>query len=165
MSVQGSRGSKPSLNKKRFPILAIDYGEKRFGIAISDSKGIVSTSLGTLSISKNIGIGDIIEQIRVITTQNRVSSILLGLPQAFEKAYEINRDRIKRFGQMISEATGLEVYYYDESYSSKQATAVMIETGKTRTQRRKDVDSVAAALFLQEYLDGNNSKQLQNRNR
>lgn len=41
----------------------------------------------------------------------------------------------------------------------------MIETGKTRTQRRKDVDSVAAALFLQEYLDGNNSKQLQNRNR
>ena len=66
------------------PILAIDYGQKRFGLSISDSKGIVASPLNVLYITKKRGQEEVILDILKIIDEYKVQSILIGKPQIFE---------------------------------------------------------------------------------
>lgn len=143
------------------PILAIDYGEKRIGLAISDSKGVIASPLDVLKITKNRGIDIILEDILLVVEEYRVKSILVGKPQEFEKSYSKSTKKIESFAKKLSDLINIPVIFQDESYSTTQAQNMLLSLGQSTRSSRGKIDMISATLFLQEFL---NSKQKQNEN-
>lgn len=156
MSDQESKGLKQSLNKdKSHPILAIDFGDRRVGLAISDMKGIVSTPLTVIQRTKNKSLNDLIEEILYIAAENRVRTIILGLPQSFVEAHNKIREKIKIFEKRLKEKTDIPIIFYDESFSTSTAQNMLLSLGHNSRSTKDKIDMVSAAIFLQEYLDRN----------
>jgi putative Holliday junction resolvase len=140
------------------PILAIDYGDKRIGLAISDSKGILATPLEVLEITKRRNIDSLIEDILNILVENRVKTILLGKPQKFDKYDNSTVKKIERFKEKLSKLTQLPIIYQDESYSTTEAQNVLLSLGQNTKSSKHKIDKIAATVFLQEFLNSESNK-------
>lgn len=136
-----------------YPILAIDFGTKRLGIAVSDSNGVISTPLDTLRITKNRGILELIEDIKALALEYRVKSILVGKPQSFNIDQDINHRRIDNFINTLAKRIEVPIQTWDESFSTSTAKDMLLSTGQHFKQTKEKIDSVAASVFLQEYLN------------
>lgn len=136
-----------------YPILAIDYGQKHIGIAISDSKGIVSSPLEVIQVTKTRTIELISKRLSEICSDRRVKSLLFGMPQSFEVEHNINQVRIQQFIDDITKEIKLPYTTYDESFSTAQAKDMIKEKGSNFKKKKNMIDSYAASIFLQEYLD------------
>lgn len=142
--------------KTQYPILAIDYGDKHFGLAISDSKGIIASPLEVISITKNKTVENMIDEIIIIAEENNIKTFLIGLPQAFTPVQERTKDKIKKFSKMLESRTKTRIIFYDESFSTTEAQNMLTFSGQNTKRSRSKIDKVAATVFLQEFL---NSKQ------
>lgn len=130
-------------------ILAIDYGGKRTGIAVTDPLQIIATGLTTIASH------DLIPFLKKYFAEEQVELVIIGLPKNWDESdthgtplAEAAIKRIqKEFPQMPLKAV-------DERYTSKMAKAAMIEMGMKKAQRRdkKIVDEIAATIMLQEYM-------------
>ncbi len=141
----------------QYPILAVDYGTKHIGIAISDFKGILATPLEVLHITPANGYEKIVEKIADICDQNKVQTILLGKPQIFEISQQKTLKKIERFEEILKNGVKLPIVNYDESYSTVTAQDMLLYTSQSTKKSRKKIDSVAAAVFLQEFLNSNSN--------
>jgi len=139
----------------QYPILAIDYGTKNIGIAISDFKGIIATPLEVLRISPKHGYEKIIEEIGEICERNKVQTVLLGKPQVFEISHKRTLKKIEKFEKLLKKGLNLPIINYDESYSTVTAQDMLLYTRQTVKSSKNKIDSVAAAVFLQEFLNSN----------
>jgi putative Holliday junction resolvase len=139
----------------QYPILAIDYGTKNIGLAISDFKGIIATPLEVLHIRANHGYDKIIEEIADVCDRNKVQTILLGKPQIFEISHKKTLKKIEKFEKILKEGVKLPIINYDESYSTVTAQDMLLYTKQTVKSSKDKIDSVAAAVFLQEFLNSN----------
>ena len=139
--------------KVEYPILAIDYGDKHFGLAISDSKGIIASPLEVLTITKKKNRDIIIEEILEIAEEYRVRSLLVGIPQPFTETQQQTSKKIENFIESLSEKTNLPIITYDESFSTTQAQNVLTSSGQNTQSSRKKIDKIAATVFLQEFLN------------
>jgi putative Holliday junction resolvase len=139
----------------QYPILAIDYGTKNIGLAISDFKGIIATPLEVLRIRPNHGYEKIIEEIADICERNKVQTLLLGKPQIFEVAHKRTLKKIENFEKLLQKGINLPIVNYDESYSTVTAQDMLLYTKQTTKSSKNKIDSVAAAVFLQEFLNSN----------
>lgn len=135
-------------------VLAVDYGEKKTGLAISDELGVVTTKLPVLFADKQALRLDGLKQI-VIEFDPDI--ILFGVPLLNSHSDNPQVIRIKEFAELLKielekDATSLtsipKFVFWDESFSSQRA-----EEGRTRAYVNKKADSDAARLFLQEFLD------------
>lgn len=126
--------------------LAIDYGLKKHGIAISDDDGYVSTPLGNIA---NYGELASAKAIISFIELYKIDTVVIGFPFSYRPEQEETRmvKAIKRMKSYLEENVKVKVDFWDESYSSKIA-----ERG-LRGKARKNSDSLAASYFLQEYLD------------
>ncbi|MGI6423259.1 MAG: Holliday junction resolvase RuvX [Candidatus Dojkabacteria bacterium] len=140
------------------PILAIDYGDKRIGLAISDSKGILATPLDVLEITKRRGIDEILQDILNIANEYRVKTILLGKPQQFDIKESKSIKKIETFKKSLSKLTNLPIIYYDESYSTIEAQNMLLSLGQHIKSSKGKIDKIAATLFLQEFLNSETQK-------
>ena len=138
-----------------YPILAIDYGDKHFGLAVSDYKGILATPLDIVSISQNRTVEDVITDILNYTEEYKVKTLLIGQPQPFEKQQKRTNKKIDKFIELIKQKTDLPIITQDESYSTSNAQNMLKETGQNIKGTRGKIDKVAATVFLQEFLDNN----------
>lgn len=145
----------------KYPILAIDFGTKHFGLAVSDFKGILATPLEVLSITTNNTQDKIIDNILSICEEYRIKSLLLGYPQAFVEHHKKTQNKIEHFKKKLEEKTPLPIYLYDESFSTTSAENMLISSGQNTKGFRKKIDKIAATVFLQEFL---NSEQKKNEN-
>ena len=139
-----------------YPILAIDYGTKRLGIAVSDSKGIVSTPLKTLTLTRNRDIVDLIDEIKILIEEYKITTVLIGKPQEFSSDYKINSNRIETFANTLRKRISLNIVFSDESYSTSSAKDMIVSKGQHYKNKKENIDSIAASIFLQEYLDNQN---------
>ena len=139
------------------PILAIDYGRKRIGLAISDAKGIIASPLDVLHITEKKDEDTVIKEILDIAKEYRVKTILLGMPQEFEKQYIKTTKRIDFFKEKITQLTDIPVITYDESYSTTEAKNMLLSLGQNSKSSKHKIDKVAATVFLQEFLNSNTS--------
>ena len=139
----------------QYPILAVDYGTKHIGIAISDFKGILATPLEVLHITPANGYEKIVEKIADICDQNKVQTILLGKPQIFEISQQKTLKKIEKFEEILKKGVKLPIINHDESYSTVTAQDMLLYTSQSTKKSRKKIDSVAAAVFLQEFLNSN----------
>lgn len=144
-----------------YPILAIDYGDKHFGLAISDSKGIIASPLEVISITKSKNRETIIEEILELANEYRAKSILVGMPEAFIQSQQKTVQKIQNFIKLLSQKTKLPIITYDESFSTTRAQNVLISSGQNTKGSRRKIDKIAATVFLQEFLNSetkNNEK-------
>lgn len=130
-------------------ILAIDYGNKRTGLAVTDPLRIIATSLDTITT------GDVIPYLRSYFQQEEVDEIVLGLPAKLDnsdtnvtKAVHLFKDKLEQ------EFTGKAIHLHDEKFTSKMALDAMIAGGMKKKDRRKkeNVDKISAVIILQSYL-------------
>lgn len=140
------------------PTLAIDYGEKNFGLAISDSKGIIASPLDTLSISKNTDIQTIINNIENICQEYRVKRIIVGMPQVFEQNQRRTEKKINKFLDLLKNTLSIPILTYDESFSTSEAKNMLTSSGQNFKSYKNKIDRVAATVFLQEFLNSENQK-------
>jgi putative Holliday junction resolvase len=139
----------------QYPILAIDYGTKNIGLAISDFKGIIATPLQVLRVKSGNGYEKIIEEIADICDRNKVQTVLLGKPQIFEISHKKTLKKIEKFEELLKKGIKLPTITYDESYSTVTAQDMLTYTKQTVKSSKDKIDSVAAAVFLQEFLNSN----------
>ncbi len=139
------------------PILAIDYGDKRFGLAISDNKGLIASPLKVLEITKNRGQEELIKDMLEIIEEYKIKSILIGKPQMFEKQYEKTLKKIDKFVTNLSSQTSLPLLFQDESYSTTQAQNMLLSLGQSSKSSKGKIDMISATVFLQDFLNSVNS--------
>jgi putative Holliday junction resolvase len=130
-------------------LLGIDPGEARVGLAVSDPRGVIAVPVGVYA---RRGEGDT-EALADIARREGAETIVVGLPLRLDGTAGPQARRARRLGRALEAASGLPVVFWDERFSSREATRRMIEAGVSRHRRRTDQDAAAAAIILQEYLD------------
>jgi putative Holliday junction resolvase len=96
-----------------------------------------------------------VEEIAEICDSNKVQTILLGKPQIFEVAHKKTLKKIEKFEKLLQDGINLPIVNYDESYSTVTAQDMLLYTKQTAKSSKDKIDSVAAAVFLQEFLNSN----------
>lgn len=131
-------------------ILAIDHGEKRIGLAISDSTGTIANPLRVIyHVSRVVDAGQVAE----LASQNDVGLIIIG--QSFDEEGHPNLAgrRAARFAKALQDQTDIPVELWDESLSTQEAQSARIEMGVSRRKRSGHLDELAATVILQSYLE------------
>lgn len=131
-------------------ILAIDFGSKRSGLAITDPLGLTVQPLPYL---KNIGISDFLARLKDIVKEKGVEKIVLGLPLSLDGSLGPKARECRNLARKIEDACGVPVDMEDESFTSREADEILIEElGVSRKKRKEARDSLAACLILKSYL-------------
>lgn len=131
-------------------ILAIDYGRKRTGIAVSDPSQIIATGLDTLST------GVVMEFLRTYMIKEKVDTIVIGEAKQMDASDSESMEFIRPFYEKVVKAfPGCNVHLYDERFTSKMAFRAMIDGGlkKKDRQNKATVDKVSAVLLLQSFME------------
>jgi putative holliday junction resolvase len=162
MSDQTLNASKQFLNKTNInlikpPLLGIDYGSKNFGLAITDSKGIVASPLENIK-TKDGNVEKVLMRIQKIINEYQIKTIVLGLPQEFNSVHQKTTKKIMNFKDKLEKLTNMDVLLYDESYSTVNSYSALRELGQKQKKTKKRIDSVASAYFLQELINIKNRK-------
>ncbi len=136
-------------------VLAIDHGEKRIGLAISDQTGTIANPL---TVIKHVSRAIDAAQVATIASENEVGLIVIG--QSFDEEGQPNLAgrRAARFADALGGQTELPVELWDESFSTNIARTARIQMGVSRKQRAGHLDQLAATVILQSYLDAQTSK-------
>ena len=136
------------MNKR---IVALDVGDRRIGIAVSDPLGITAQPLETYT---RVGYGPDSRHIAQIAEKYETDQILCGLPRNMDGTQGFQVEKVKEFAAKLEEL-GLSVQYYDERMTTMLAEGALLEANMRREDRKKKVDMVAAVVILQSYLDSN----------
>jgi len=136
--------------KEKERILAIDFGEVRIGLAISDPMGITAQPLNTL---KRKGKKQDVAYIADIVSQNSASLVIIGLPLKKDGSEGTIFKSVQKFTRSLEVAISpIPVEYADERFTTVQAEALLIEADVSRAKRKEKIDTMAAQLILQGYL-------------
>ena len=130
-------------------IVALDVGDRRIGIAVSDALGITAQPIETYT---RVGYGPDVRRISQIAQQYETNRILCGLPLNMDGTRGFQAERASQLAEKLEEA-GLVVSYYDERMTTVLAEDALLEANMSRENRKKKVDMVAAVMILQSYLD------------
>lgn len=135
-------------------IMALDYGDRRIGVALSDPLGITARPL--LTLTRTTWESDL-ERIRTMTREHDVRRIVVGLPLDMDGTRGERVRLTEVFMERVRRATGIPVHPWDERLTTLQAERALLEADLSRTRRRRVIDQVAAVILLQSYLDAQQS--------
>jgi putative holliday junction resolvase len=131
-------------------VLAVDPGEKRIGIAISDPTGTIANPLTVVKhVARQVDAASIAQ----IAQENEVGRIIVGQALDDEGDPTPASKRADRLAEAIRSQTEIDVLLWDESGSTQAARAARIAMGVSRRKRRGHLDDLAAVVILQSYLD------------
>lgn len=130
-------------------IVALDVGDRRIGIAVSDPLGVTAQPIETYT---RVGYGPDSRHIAEIARKYETDRILCGLPRNMDGTQGFQVEKVKEFAAKLEEL-GLSVEYYDERMTTMLAESALLEANMRREDRKKKVDMVAAVVILQSYLD------------
>ncbi|MFH0922232.1 MAG: Holliday junction resolvase RuvX [Fibrobacterota bacterium] len=132
--------------------MAVDFGERRIGIALSDPGRILATPWGTIDTRKH---PDPAETIARLVRENDAGLIVVGYPLHLDGRISEKAMAVDAFIEKLkARVPGVPVERTDERYSSVEAQGVLMSKKRNKHRDKEAVDRIAAALFLQEYLDG-----------
>lgn len=130
--------------------MAIDFGTKRIGVALSDELLLTAQGLDTIQrreLKRDMGI------IEGIINSNGVSEVIVGIPLNMNGSYSDKTRETMAFVDELTKLVKIPVKTWDERLTSVQADRIMLEGDLSRAKRRRLSDKVAAQLILQNYLD------------
>lgn len=130
-------------------ILAIDYGSKRCGMAVTDPLKIIATSLDTVH-SK-----DIIDYLKKYTVTEQVEVFVVGMPKKLDNTDTNNTALVTNFVNLLKKSfPQIPISLMDERFTSVMAKQAMLDGGMSKKDRRnkENVDKISATIILQDYL-------------
>lgn len=136
-------------------LLALDVGDRRVGVAVSDLSGLIATPLTVIRRSSKVE--DFAKIARLVREQG-AEGLVIGHPLNTDGGAGPQARRVERYAAAMSEALGLDglsvpMIMWDEHGSTQRAQALMISAGRSAKDRRQRIDAAAAAVILQDYLD------------
>ncbi|WP_428667223.1 Holliday junction resolvase RuvX [Runella sp.] len=131
-------------------ILAIDYGSKRTGLAVTDPLRIIATALETVRSF------ELIDFLKRYTTTETVDVFVVGMPKTLENTDTNNTHLVKGFIKQLKKAfPDTPVHEHDERFTSRMALQTMIAMGSKKSERRDkgNIDKVSATIILQSFIE------------
>ncbi len=135
-------------------VLGLDLGERRVGVAVSDPQGRVATPLKVLDAR----IVSDPKPLKRLVEDYEVELVVVGLPLSLDGSEGPQAKRVRSMGTRLAQLIDIPFRYYDERLSSTEAKRVMAEANVSDRAKRGSVDMVAAAVFLQSFLDSENAQ-------
>ena len=136
-------------------IMALDVGDRRIGVALSDPTGLLATPL--TAVDRLDARPSEFDEIISLAQENDVEAIIVGMPVTLAGRLGYQARQVRDFISELSDRTGLPIETVDERYSTVQAQRMLNESecrpSGDRNQDRGHLDASAAAVFLQSYLD------------
>lgn len=131
-------------------ILGVDLGLARTGVAVSDPMEMLASPVGTIA-DRNLD--RVAQKVADIAKEHRAEHIVLGLPRNMDGSCGESAERSRAFGERLRELTGLDVTLWDERMTTVSAIGYLNQTNTRGAKRKAVVDTVAATIILQGYLD------------
>lgn len=135
-------------------IIALDVGDARIGVAVSDVSRLIASPV---EVIHRVGFRPDVKRVLELCQQYDTNLILSGLPLNLNGSEGPQAGKVRLFCEQLEKA-GLEVFYQDERLTTVTAENALLEGNMHRAQRRQTVDKVAAAVILQQYLDTMNQQ-------
>ncbi len=130
--------------------LALDVGDERIGVAISDGHGFIARPLEI--IARRSGPSSFM-RVAEIVAGNGVETIVVGMPLLAHGEEGKQAQSCRAYVRGLRDHVQVPIVFYDERGSSRRATEILVENDSRRKRRRKATDAVAAAVILQHFLD------------
>ncbi len=139
--------------KQKGRILAIDWGTKKIGVAISDEMRIIATPLPTLEAKP---VDALFSKIRKIVEAENVKTVLIGLPINIDGSMSVSSKMAREFGEKLRNLIQrkINIIYIDERLTTWEARLLLKQFGEKVKVKSGRLDQIAAATILQDYIDG-----------
>ena len=131
-------------------VLALDVGDKRIGVAISDPSQVLARSLKV--IQRGSRQEDFAAVARLVE-EYEVEKVVVGYPLSLGGKAHAQAEKVERYATGLAESLTVPMLLWDERFSTVTAERLMREVGLRGKKRREGIDAVAAAVILQDYLD------------
>ena len=131
-------------------ILAVDFGDVRTGLAISDGMRFLASGIGYISPG---GIEKTADAVAEIAKREGAVAAVVGLPKNMDGSEGSRADRCKKFARLLEERCGLPVAMFDERMTTMTASRYLNATGTKGTKRKQVIDTLSAQIILQNCLD------------
>jgi putative Holliday junction resolvase len=134
-------------------VLGIDAGERRVGVAMSDESGVLASPVVVLD--RRRGLPPVMEALTELVRREGVDHAVVGLPLNADGSEGSQARRARNFAHVAQRVLGVPVSLWDERLSTQEAESILRAQGRNvaRLRRRGQIDAVAAAVILQDYLD------------
>lgn len=133
-------------------IMSVDYGDVRTGIALSDERGILASPYCVINQSYQ---PKLVDEIIKIAEENKVCTIVIGLPRNMDGSFGYRCDECKSLGDALLERLSVKIEYEDERLTTVMAHNILSDNNVRGKKRKNTVDAVSAVMILQSYLDKN----------
>lgn len=130
-------------------VMAIDYGDARTGIAVSDITGFL---VGTTTVIHSWNAEKTAAEIARLAKEHQAERLVMGLPKNMDGTEGPRAELYRQFAARVAELTGLEVVLWDERRTTVEAHQILSDSGYHGKKRKNTVDAVAASLILEGYL-------------
>ena len=131
-------------------MLALDVGDRRIGVAMSDPSGIVAQPLTVIT---RRGIAADVDAVRALVTEHTVETIVVGLPLTLRGGRGPQAQKVVAWVERLRQRTTVPVHLLDERLTTVQGERSLRETGTSARKRKHVIDQVAAQLILQQFLE------------
>jgi len=131
-------------------VMALDYGTRRVGVAVSDELGMLARPLGFLPAHP---LAELVETLKRLIQEHSVERIVVGLPRNMDGTYGPAAAAVRDWVAALEPQLPVPLVLWDERLSTVQAHRMLRQAGYSERQRRLRADSSAAAILLQSYLD------------
>ncbi len=132
--------------------LGIDLGSKTVGLAMSDTTLTIASTYKTIFF-KDEDYNSTINEIKDIIKEYNITKIILGLPKNMNNTLGERAEITLKYKELLEKSTDLPVVMFDERLTSVISNSILIEADMSRKKRKKKVDSIAAQIILQDYLN------------
>ena len=133
--------------------IGLDLGSRTLGVSLSDKTGLIASSYTI--IRHNEEYERLVNDVKKIVEENEVDKIVLGLPKNMNGTIGFKGELSYKFKEMLEKELKIEVILEDERLTTVEANNLLIKNDTSRKKRKKVVDSIAATIILQSYLDKN----------
>ncbi len=130
-------------------IMAIDYGDARTGVAVSDAAGLLT---GYTTVIQGRQPERVAEEIAALAAQRQADELVMGFPRNMDGTEGPRAELYRAFAALVEEKAGMPVRLWDERRTTIEAHQILHASGKKMKAHRKNVDAVAASLILEGYL-------------
>jgi len=135
-------------------VLAIDVGQRRVGLAISDPTRTLARPLTTLTVTPEKVIDQVAHEIAQLAAEDDgIAEIVVGMPVRLDGSPSGQTEHVTRFVTALQSRTAIPIRLADERLTSREAESRLAMTERDWRKRKKSLDAAAAAIFLQDYLD------------
>ncbi|MCI9565249.1 MAG: Holliday junction resolvase RuvX [Eubacterium sp.] len=136
-------------------LLALDFGSKTVGVAVSDELGITATGVEIVRRKSPDKLRQTLARIEALIEEFQVDKVILGYPVMLDGSEGERVRKTKEFAQMLKRRTGKEIIFQDERLTTVEAYEIMDFMGIKKEDRYNYVDMVAAKVILEDYLNSN----------